>query len=651
MQLRYVLPNDWLKNQTFKNSILEFINLYRLFFYQQGGDKYFISCPSCRKPTQLPDIGATDLPNAFFINRLLQLQDKLKKISCEVNIGCQIHYDPLKIYCETCEELICRDCAVTRPHQNHKYKLVDECYPDHQQEIEAHLTTVKTKVTYINTAVTNLINREKEITKHGEDVKKEIRIQAQEILNLVQQSERQLVQQVDNAIQLKTQLLTKQREEAELVLNQLKCCEEFVEQSLKVGSQQHILREKQNMIQVMTRINQGVNPIVFQPIEEANVIFARNQTLIQGIGEIGKAVVVKNSCHLGKKSTIALNLQTCDGSPFSVPLHRISFELFSSDSSRAIPRDIKETQPGIYNISFIPLTIGKYQLKLKLDGVDIPGSPFTLSPELKGKPVTIISGLNEPWGVVVTKNKEFVIAENGGNCVTILNRDWRKVKSFGRKEKKKCHFTSPRGVAISHDGHILVTDEHRLQKLTFEGDFVKSVGNEKIGLQFNDPVGIAVHPNTGQIYIADRYNHRIVILNNDLSYSTSFGSYGSEPEQFKQPLGLNFDKEGYLYVVDANNHCIKKFTSTGQYISKFGSKGSNSGQLYVPTSITIDNNLKLLYVTELHNNRISVFDTSGCFIYCFGKYGRGEGEFNNPYFITVDSLCNLYVSDTWNNRL
>ena len=367
---------------------------------------------------------------------------------------CQIHHDPLKVYCETCEELICRDCTISQYHQNHKYKLVAECYPDHHQEIEAHLTTVKMKVADISTAVTNLINRKREVTKQGEDVKKEIHTQAQLIINLVEQSERQLVQQVDTAVQLKTQLLTKQREEAEIILNKLKGCEEFVEQSLKVGSQQQVLREKQNMVQVMTTVNQGVNPVVFQPIEEANITFTRNRKLVDGIGELssnifGKAVV--NSCHLGKKSTIALNLQTCDGSPFSVPLCLISFELFSSDSSRAIPCDINETQPGIYNISFIPLTIGQYQLKFKLGGVDIPGSPFTFSPDLKGKPVNIISGLHEPWGVVVTKNKEFVIAENGANCVTILNRDGRKVKSFGRKEKKKGQFIRPRGVAISHD--------------------------------------------------------------------------------------------------------------------------------------------------------------------------------------------------------
>ena len=43
------------------------------------------------------------------------------------------------------------------------------------------------------------------------------------------------------------------------------------------------------------------------------------------------------------------------------------------------------------------------------------------------------------------------------------------------------HFTYPRGVAISHDGHILVTDEHRLQKLTYDGFCVKSVGSSESG--------------------------------------------------------------------------------------------------------------------------------------------------------------------------
>ena len=603
----------------------------------------------------------------FSTHEVINVQDvavlntsKLLQLDDDINTKCDDHNEPIKVYCETCQELICRDCTISERHQNHKYKLVTECYPDHHQEIEADLTIVKMKVADVNTAVTNLITRERDVTKQGEDVKKQIHTHSQLIINLVQQSERQLVQQVDTVVQQKIQLLNKQREEAETILKQLKGCEEFVEQSLKVGSQQQILREKQNMVQVMTTVNQDVNPVVFQPIEEANITFTSNQTLVDKYQEIGvlksktfgKSSLIKSVCYVGKKSTITLNLQSQDGSPLSVPLSLISCELSSAGDSQLISCDINETQSGNYDISFTPCTGGKHQLTIRLGGVNIPGSPFTLSPETRGKPVNIISGLNIPYGVAITKNDEIVVAEKGSHCITILNKVGKKVKSFGTKGTKEGQFTNLRGVAISHDGCILVTDEHRLQKLTFEGDCVKSVGSSKTGngrLQFNTPIGITVHPTTGQIFIADTFNHRIQVLNKDLNYSHSFGKKGSSPEQFNYPWDVTFDNEGYLFVAEHGNNCIKKFTSTGQYISTFSSCGSNPGQITKPSSIIIDKNL--LYVSEWGNNRISIFDTNGHFIHCFGKRGSGEGEFNGPYGITVDSLGNLYVSDYGNNRL
>ena len=78
----------------------------------------------------------------------------------------------------------------------------------------------------------------------------------------------------------------------------------------------------------MATANQDVNPVVFHPIDEANITFTTNQTLIEkceGIDELkfkmfGKSVV-KNAHYVDKKSTITLNLQTQDGSPFTLLCH------------------------------------------------------------------------------------------------------------------------------------------------------------------------------------------------------------------------------------------------------------------------------------------------------------------------------------------
>ena len=110
----------------------------------------------------------------------------------------------------------------------------------------------------------------------------------------------------------------------------------------------------------------------------------------------------------------------------------------------------------------------------------------------------------------------------------------RKVRSFGTKGTKKGQFTHPRGVAITNDGHILVTDDHRLQKLTTDGVCVKSVGSSKSGsgrLQFNTPAGITVHPTTRQIFVADCNNNRIQVFNNDLTFSRTIAPTGNKSVQ------------------------------------------------------------------------------------------------------------------------
>ena len=48
----------------------------------------------------------------------------------------------LKIYCETCSELICNDCTI-RLHQGHNYDLVADVFPKHKEEIASSLKPVR----------------------------------------------------------------------------------------------------------------------------------------------------------------------------------------------------------------------------------------------------------------------------------------------------------------------------------------------------------------------------------------------------------------------------------------------------------------------------------------------------------------------------
>ena len=291
-------------------------------------------------------------------------------------------------------------------------------------------------------------------------------------------------------------------------------------------------------------------------------------------------------------------------------------------------------------------------MKVTLDNKDIDGSPFPFpvipSLESRDKPVSVISKLGYPEGVAVSSNGIIAVAEHNKHTISIWYSNEKGINIQGIIQQQ---LKSPRGVALTPDDHILVTGIHRLQKFSFDGHYVKCIGSYKAGpdpLQFNCPRGLAIHPVTGQVFIADSRNNRIQVLNADLSFSHCFTT--ERDNKLNEPYDVAFDNEGCIYVADYGNDCIKKFSSDCCYLAQFGSRGSGLGQMWTLTSVTIDTH-NLVYVTELNNHRISIFNTSGEFIHCFGKYGTGEMEFNSPHGIAVDLLGNLYVSDSSNHRI
>ena len=506
----------------------------------------------------------------------------------------------------------------------------------------------------MNMAVMTLVARETEVVDQGEEIKKQISIHAQQLIEQVQESERDLLQQVDTVTQEKRELLTKQREQAERIHTQLKTCQEMIQKSLTAWSQTRVMMEKERMVEEMEKVSQNI-----QPIEEANTKFTQTSNIKTGIGKItshryGKATLKSIPYPPNTLSNAILTLNSFDGSPFSLSPSLILCKISTPINIQPITSDIKQTKQGEYDINFTPSTIGAYKLIIQIGGVDIPSNPSTLPvlplSVMKSRPTKTIGGVNMPWGIAVCDNENIVVSEWNAHCITTINKKGKRVRSFGTEGMKEGQFTNPQGVAITNDGHVLVTDKHRLQKLPFDGENVQFnvSGKDKGGqLQFYHPMGVVVHPTTGHIFVANCHNNRIQVFNSDLT--SAYTIILPNDKTFKNPYDVALDEKGHLYVTELGNHCITKLTKTGQFITRFGSEGFAPGQLYNPTSLTINNNL--VYVSECGNHRVSIFDTEGTYIHCFGSRGSGKAEFISPYGITSDANGILYISDTTNNRI
>ena len=137
-----------------------------------------------------------------------------------------------------------------------------------------------------------------------------------------------------------------------------------------------------------------------------------------------------------------------------------------------------------YEISYRSIMRGRHQLHIKFDGKHIKASPFAVTVcrpfDKLGTPIMTITGLRQPWGVVMNKKREIIIAEYGAHCISVFSQTGEKLRSFGSRGSGRGQFYEPRGVAVDNDGNIYVTDtrNHRIQKFTSDGTFITAVGSK-----------------------------------------------------------------------------------------------------------------------------------------------------------------------------
>ena len=621
------------------------------------GNKYYIKCPTCRTSTELRERARpAGFPVAFHINNLKEVYSLMKQ---EKAMNCSKHDDPLIIFCETCEEVICGYYAIG-DHRNHNCTPIKDSYDKHHKELETSLNPVKKMMDDIVNVLTALTKRENEVKEQGDMVKQEIHVMVEQMIEKLQQSEIQLTREVEAATDRKLQVLSGQKKSAEMSLSLLKDCKEFVEKSLKTDSQQQVLMSKKQMMERMSHVTKEINVEEYNPIEKADIQLIKNNKMELNIGDI--VLFLTNAleqCKVKKidrcqitcekeRVSFPLSLKLPNSSLLTVPLSSLSCSVVSTDNTPINTTVTTTEHPGVYRIHCSPVMNGPHQVNVQINNVQLESTSLVIpfNPYL-AKHCTI-DGLNTPTGVAVSDDGHVIVTECRGNSITVLDREGKKVKSFTSSGNIK--FSSPRGVAVTPDNFILVTDDHKIQKLTMDGKLIASVGRQgSKPLEFNVPVGIAISPTTGHIYVADYNNNRIQVLNPDLTFSYSFGSKGSAEGQFNYPVFIAIDNQRLVYVSDCWNHRIQVFTSKGKYISQFATCGSGPGQLQRPTGLVINNNL--LYVAEWGNHRVSIFTTDGQFVSSFGEHGNKKDQFTNPRGITLDNEGYLYICDCFNNRL
>ena len=230
---------------------------------------------------------------------------------------------------------------------------------------------------------------------------------------------------------------------------------------------------------------------------------------------------------------------------------------------------------------------------------------------------------------------------------------------------------NPHGLFVDHNDFVWIGSyrHHRVMKFTRSGEHLMTIGQYDVTGGRNDPdllcgpAGIWVDPETNEVYVADGYrNRRVVVYDGDTgAYLRHWGAYGECPDddnnssdrdpegppplQFSTVHGLIGSADGLIYVADRSGTRVQVFDHEGPFVTEKIVAGS------FVVGLSPDPEQHWLYLADGTNHKVWILRRSDLEVVGdFGRGGRQIGQFIRPHGMSIDSRGNVYVGEASTGR-
>ena len=235
------------------------------------------------------------------------------------------------------------------------------------------------------------------------------------------------------------------------------------------------------------------------------------------------------------------------------------------------------------------------------------------------------------------------------------------------------------GIHVDHNDFVWIgigSGGSHVMKFTRDGRHVLTIGEPDVTMGSNDsthlsgPANLYVEPETNEIFIADGYgNRRVVVFDAETGeYRRHWGAYGERPDddytyeypvdpnnpplQFSAAHGIVGSNDGLIYVSDRRGNRIQVFRQNGEYlVERFVRPETGGSGTGFSLALSRDPEQRFLALIDGTNNKVWILRRSDLEILSnFGRTGRQIGQFIRAHMVQFDSQGNLYTGEAGNGK-
>ena len=249
------------------------------------------------------------------------------------------------------------------------------------------------------------------------------------------------------------------------------------------------------------------------------------------------------------------------------------------------------------------------------------------------------------------------------------------LQAWGNPDTTRAWITNEHGIFVDHEDNVWIggssSNDQVVLKFSHDGELLLKIGEWGVTKGSNDtghlggPADIAVDPDANEVYIADGYGNRRVIVFDAISgeYKRHWGAYGEVPHDselpdydpniqpirsFRNPVhAVRLSNDNLVYAADRVNNRIQVFKKDGTFVQEFiiAKPTLGAGSVW-DIELSPDEDQTYMYIADAMNRKVWILKRKNLeVIGSLGRGGRNAGEFGWIHNLAMDSKGNLYTTE------